>query len=59
MPIPVLNLGTPTPKYHMRVSFAKSALRIVAGALLISEQFAFAGLAFAIAELLGVVEEVV
>lgn len=49
----------PDPKLHMLISFGKSALRIVAGILLIVGVFKSAGVVFIVAELLGIVEEVV
>ena len=51
---------------HTTVSFLKSMLRLVAGAVLIrsgmvygSELFLIAGIAFVIAEILGIIEELV
>lgn len=44
-------------QFHFRVSVAKSALRIAAGFFLIFGAWAFAGLAFIVAEVLGIVEE--
>lgn len=49
----------PDPLWHRRISFAKSALRIVAGATLIGEMFWVAGVLFIVAEVLGIVEEIV
>lgn len=49
----------PDPVWHQRISFAKSALRIVAGATLIGEMFWVAGVLFIVAEVLGIVEEIV
>jgi hypothetical protein len=48
-----------TSKGHFYVSLAKSGLRIVAGACLISGTFVFAGIGFILAEVLGIVEELV
>ena len=48
-----------TSKGHFYVSLAKSVIRIVAGACLISGNFVFAGTGFIIAEVLGIVEEMV
>lgn len=44
-------------QFHFRVSVVKSATRIVAGLGLVSGAFVFAGLAFIVAEVLGIVEE--
>lgn len=43
--------------FHFRVSIAKSTLRIVAGLALMVNAIPFAGLAFVVAEVLGIVEE--
>ena len=48
-----------TSKGHFYVSLAKSALRIFAGATLASGQLYVAGMLLILAELLGVVEELV
>jgi hypothetical protein len=48
-----------TSKGHVYVSLAKSGIRIVAGACLISGNFVFAGIGFILAEVLGIVEEMV
>jgi hypothetical protein len=48
-----------TSKGHFYVSLAKSAIRIVAGVCLISGNFVFAGTGFILAEVLGIVEEIV
>jgi hypothetical protein len=44
---------------HFYVSLAKSTIRIVAGAFLISGNFLVAGACFIFAEVLGIVEEMV
>jgi|TARA_R110000851_G_scaffold167476_3_gene313128 hypothetical protein len=44
---------------HYNVSMAKSALRIVAGCFLMGSSFFAAGGLFIIAEVLGIVEEIV
>jgi hypothetical protein len=49
----------PDPIKHKYISFAKSGIRIVAGACLISGNFVFAGAGFILAEILGIVEELV
>jgi hypothetical protein len=49
----------PDPIKHKYISFAKSAIRIVAGGCLISGNFVFAGIGFVLAEILGIVEEIV
>jgi hypothetical protein len=49
----------PDPVKHKYISFAKSAVRIVAGVCLISGNLVFAGAGFILAEVLGIVEEMV
>ena len=49
----------PDPKSHLKWSLAKSSFRILAGAVLIGEFVVLAGLLLIIAEVLGIVEEVV
>jgi hypothetical protein len=49
----------PDPVKHKYISFAKSAVRIVAGVCLISGNLVFAGVGFILAEVLGIVEEMV
>jgi hypothetical protein len=44
---------------HFYVSLVKSGVRIIAGACLISGNFVFAGTGFILAEVLGIVEEIV
>ena len=48
-----------TSKGHFYVSLAKSAIRIVAGGCLITGNLLMAGVCFIIAEMLGIVEELV
>ena len=48
-----------TSKGHFYVSLAKSVIRIVAGACLISGNLVFAGTGFILAEILGIIEEMV
>ena len=48
-----------TSKGHFYVSLAKSAIRIVAGVCLVSGNLVFAGVGFILAEVLGIVEEMV
>lgn len=48
-----------TSKGHFYVSLAKSVIRIAAGACLVSGNFVFAGVGFILAEVLGIVEELV
>jgi hypothetical protein len=48
-----------TSKGHFYVSLVKSAIRIVAGGCLISGNLVFAGAGFILAEVLGIVEELV
>jgi hypothetical protein len=49
----------PDPKLHQRISFFKSALRIAAGVSLIMVGLPEAGWFLIVAEVLGVVEELV
>jgi hypothetical protein len=49
----------PDAKKHLYVSLVKSATRIIAGACLITGNFVFAGIGFILAEVLGIVEELV
>jgi hypothetical protein len=46
-------------KGHFYVSLAKSAIRIVAGGCLITGNLLMAGVGFIMAEVLGIVEEMV
>jgi hypothetical protein len=46
-------------KGHFYVSLAKSAIRIFAGGVLMSGNFWLAGVCIVLAEVLGVVEEIV
>jgi hypothetical protein len=49
----------PNPERHRKISFAKSALRILAGTTLIYGSFITAGLLLIVAEILGILEEIV
>jgi hypothetical protein len=49
----------PDPKLHQQISFVKSACRVIAGALLINQRFISAGLMIILAEVLGIIEELV
>lgn len=50
----------PDPKWHQRISFAKSAVRIAAGlALVWPGSIVLAGVFLIVAEILGIVEEIV
>ena len=49
----------PDPMWHQRISFVKSAFRIVAGAALIMGNLWVAGSFLIVAEVLGIVEELV
>lgn len=49
----------PDPRLHLQISLVKSALRIIAGGALANGAFTPAGLLFAGAELLGILEELV
>ena len=48
-----------TSRGHFYVSLVKSILRIVAGSCLVTGQFFWAGCLFIVAEILGIVEELV
>ena len=48
-----------TSKGHFYISLIKSGIRIVAGAYLVTGDFAIAGLLLITAELLGILEEIV
>jgi hypothetical protein len=52
-------MNQPDPKLHQRISFVKSALRILAGCSLAAGSLFIAGTLIVIAEILGVVEELV
>lgn len=49
----------PDAKKHLYISLAKSAIRIVAGGCLITGNLLMAGVCFIMAEVLGIVEELV
>lgn len=49
----------PDPIKHKYISFAKSAIRIIAGGCLITGNLLMAGVCFIMAEVLGIVEEIV
>jgi len=49
----------PDPKWHLKISIAKSILRIVAGFFLIGGSFYWAGAMLVSAEVLGIAEELV
>jgi hypothetical protein len=49
----------PDPTNHRIVSFAKSLLRILAGGFLCANMLISAGVLFILAELLGILEELV
>lgn len=49
----------PDPKLHQRISFVKSGLRIVAGAAVIASVLWLGGALIIVAEILGIVEELV
>ena len=55
----VATIKHPDAKKHLYVSLVKSAIRVVAGGCLITGNFVFAGVGFILAEVLGVVEELV
>lgn len=49
----------PDPKWHRNISFVKSFFRIVAGATLACGMLITAGVFLVVAEVLGIVEELV
>jgi hypothetical protein len=49
----------PDPKLHQRISFLKSALRIVAGIAIIGSTLVLGGALIIAAEILGIIEELV
>jgi hypothetical protein len=55
----VKTIKHPDAKKHLYVSLVKSGIRIIAGGCLISGNFIFAGAGFILAEVLGIVEELV
>lgn len=52
-------MNHPDPKKHQYISFAKSALRIIAGLLLCAGQLFASGAFLILAEGLGIAEELV
>ncbi len=52
-------MNQPDPKLHQRISFVKSIIRIIAGCNLAVGNFFFAGTMLVVAEILGIIEEVV
>jgi len=53
------SMKQPDPKLHQHISFVKSALRIIAGIALIGSSLIVAGIVLIVAEILGIVEELV
>jgi hypothetical protein len=49
----------PDPKWHLRISLAKSLLRVGAGGYLMTSNFIMAGALLVLAEILGILEELV
>ena len=49
----------PHPKLHQQISFLKSLFRIGAGIFMCTQMFVSSGALFVIAELLGIIEELV
>ena len=49
----------PDPVKHKYISFGKSGIRIIGALVLVSGNFVMAGVCFALAEVLGIVEELV
>lgn len=52
-------MNTPDPKWHFRISLIKSGLRIGAGLQLIKGNLVPAGVLLIVAEILGVLEEII
>ena len=52
-------MNAPDPKWHFRISIVKSGLRIGAGLTLIKGNMVPAGVLLIIAEVLGVLEEII
>lgn len=52
-------MNHPDPKKHKIISFAKSAIRIIAALYLMNGSLAIAGFGFLVAEVLGITEETV
>ena len=52
-------MDTPDPKWHFRISIVKSGLRIGAGLQLIKGNLIPAGVLLIVAEVLGVLEEII
>lgn len=52
-------MDQPNPLAHQRISFVKSAIRIAAGVTLMNSAFITTGILFIVAELLGIIEEMV
>lgn len=50
---------TPDPKWHLYISLVKSILRIIAGGSLMGGLLVTGGLLIVMAEVLGIVEELV
>lgn len=57
--VPTSDYKHPDPVKHKYISFAKSGLRILAGAALASSMFWYAGALLVLAEVLGIAEEMV
>lgn len=55
----MLKAKQPDPTLHRNISFVKSLLRIAAGVALTSMSFWWAGFLLVIAEVVGVIEELV
>jgi len=53
------NIKHPDARKHLYVSLGKSAIRIVAGGCLVTGNLLMAGVCFILAEVLGIIEEVV
>ena len=55
----MISFDQPDANWHARISFVKSALRIITGLFLISGNLLGAGIILIFAEILGIAEELV
>jgi hypothetical protein len=55
----MISFDQPDANWHARISFAKSALRIITGLFLIFGNLLGAGIFLILAEILGIAEELV
>jgi hypothetical protein len=52
-------MKTPNPEWHFKLSIIKSVLRIIAGAAFIKGNIVAGGLLLILAEIIGIVEEII